>query len=188
VNPADGSVGNALTASNWYDGSGNLIKSIAAGAGKVHTKHVYDGLGRTIRTCSGYDTSDGAWQFLRGVGLCHQALSARARTPVLRCAAARFRTAGRRNCHTPTSETSYADAGTVSGDTILGQSEMTYDAAGNVTLMTGRQRLHDATGTGELSTISGSQPRARVSFLAMCSVRPRGRWPGRCSRAHAGCC
>jgi hypothetical protein len=66
-----------------------------------------------------------------------------------------------------TSETSYADAGTVSGDTILSQNEMAYDAAGNLTLMTMRQRLHDATGTGELTTVGGSQPRARVSFLAM---------------------
>jgi len=55
-----------------------------------------------------------------------------------------------------TSETSYADAGTVSGDTILGQNEMTYDAAGNVTLMTMRQRLHDAN-----RTTDATPPRAR---------------------------
>ena len=54
-------MGNALTTNNWYDASGNLIKSIAAGAGKVHTKHVYDGLGRAIRTYSGYDTSETNW-------------------------------------------------------------------------------------------------------------------------------
>ena len=33
-------------------------------------------------------------------------------------------------------------------------------------LQTRRRRLHDATGTGQLTTVSGSQPRARVSYLA----------------------
>lgn len=120
VDPSDGSVGNALTGKNWYDASGYLIKSIAPGAGKVYAKSVYDGLGRAIKTYTGYDTS----------------------------------------------ETSYADAGTVTGDTVLEQTETTYDAAGNATLVKRRQRLHDATGTGELTTIGGSQPKARVSYVA----------------------
>ena len=54
----------------------------------------------------------------------------------------------------------------VTGDTILEQTESTFDAAGNVLLVTSRQRRHDATGTGELTTMSGSQPQARVTYVA----------------------
>mgnify|MGYP000858361248 CR=1 FL=1 len=63
-------------------------------------------------------------------------------------------------------ETTYGEADDVSGDTILEQTETTFDAAGNVLLVTSRQRRHDATGTGELTTLSGSQPQARVSYVA----------------------
>jgi RHS repeat-associated protein len=66
-----------------------------------------------------------------------------------------------------TSESTYADATTVTGDTIFEQIETSYDAAGNAILVTQRSRLHDATGTGELSTPSGSQPRARVTYTAL---------------------
>ena len=54
----------------------------------------------------------------------------------------------------------------VEGDTILEQTETEFDAAGNVLLVCSRQRRHDATGTGELTTMSGSQPQARVSYVA----------------------
>ena len=63
-------------------------------------------------------------------------------------------------------ESTYAEADDVTGDTILEQTETTFDAAGNVLLVTSRQRRHDATGTGELTTMSGSQPQARVSYVA----------------------
>lgn len=66
-------------------------------------------------------------------------------------------------------ETTYADADDVTGDSIFEQSETTYDVAGNAILVTSRSRLHDATGSGELTTSSGSQPKARVSFLAVWS-------------------
>lgn len=59
----------------------------------------------------------------------------------------------------------YSAATDVTGDTILQQAETTYDAAGNVTWTVTRQRRHDATGTGQLTTMSGSQPQARVSFV-----------------------
>lgn len=65
-----------------------------------------------------------------------------------------------------TSESSYADATNVTGDTIFEQTETAYDAGGNVIQATHRARLHDATGTGGLSTPSGSQPRARVTYTA----------------------
>jgi YD repeat-containing protein len=120
VDPSDGSLGESLVSNNWYDASGNLIKSVEAGDGSVFSKLAYDGLGRALKLYIGYDLS----------------------------------------------ETSYADAGTVSDDTIVEQFELAYDAAGNVIQITSRERLHDATGAGELTTIGGSQPKARVSYEA----------------------
>ena len=66
-----------------------------------------------------------------------------------------------------TDETAYADASSVSDDTIVEQVETAYDDAGNVLQTTTRQRFHNATGTGELTSPSGSQPKARVTYQAM---------------------
>ncbi|MBI1902109.1 MAG: hypothetical protein HYS13_13485 [Planctomycetia bacterium] len=66
-----------------------------------------------------------------------------------------------------TAETSYADAGSVTGDTVYVQLETAYDAASNVIQLTMRRRLDSATGTGELTTPDGSQPKARVSYVAV---------------------
>ncbi len=63
-------------------------------------------------------------------------------------------------------ETDYAEALNVEGDTILEQSETIYDAASNVIQTTLRQRYHNATGTGELNGPSGTQPKARVTYMA----------------------
>ena len=63
-------------------------------------------------------------------------------------------------------ETAYADASSVTGDTILEQTETAYDAASNSTQTTQRQRYHNATGTGELNGPSGVQPKARVTYTA----------------------
>ena len=64
-------------------------------------------------------------------------------------------------------DTSWADAGSVSGDVVLGQVEDAYDADGNVLEATTRQRFHDETGTGALGTPSfpfdGSFARRMVS-------------------------
>ena len=64
-------------------------------------------------------------------------------------------------------ETTYAEVGTVTGDTILEQSEMTYDDASNGIQTTMRQRYHDAaaTQTGELEDPSMT-PKARVTYMA----------------------
>jgi len=62
-------------------------------------------------------------------------------------------------------DTGYADALTVTGDAVLDQSENTYDAAGNVILVTTRQRFHDETGTGGLGS-PASGVKARVSYVA----------------------
>jgi len=63
-------------------------------------------------------------------------------------------------------ETSYADALNVTGDTIFEQSETDYDDASNFVETRLRRRHHDATGTGELTTPSGGNPKARVSYVA----------------------
>ena len=47
-----------------------------------------------------------------------------------------------------TSETGYPYPVSVANDTVMQQTETTYDAAGNVILQTTRDRFHDATGTG----------------------------------------
>ena len=65
-----------------------------------------------------------------------------------------------------TDETAYADASSVSDDTIVEQIETTYNDANNVVQTTTRQRFHNATGTGELTSPSGSQPKARVTYQA----------------------
>lgn len=62
---------------------------------------------------------------------------------------------------------SYADALTVTSDNkIFEQSIPTYDAASNVIQSTVYQRFHDATGGGVLNLPTGSQPKARVSYVA----------------------
>jgi RHS repeat-associated protein len=60
---------------------------------------------------------------------------------------------------------SWTDAGNVTGDAVLQQSEVTYDADGNVLLTATRHRFDDATGTGGLGTPS-SGVHARVYYAA----------------------
>jgi RHS repeat-associated protein len=64
-------------------------------------------------------------------------------------------------------ETSYADAGSVSDDTVIEQNEMTYDDASNVIQTNSRQRYHDAPAsqTGALQDPS-TTPKARVLYQA----------------------
>jgi YD repeat-containing protein len=119
VNPSTGTVGNSLTDNTWYDASGNVIKSLPAGA-KLFAKSVYDGLARRTKQYQGFDVD----------------------------------------------ESTYSEATTVSGDTILEQTEFSYDAASNVIQTTLRKRYHNATGTGELGSPSGTQPKARVTYTA----------------------
>ena len=75
------------------------------------------------------------------------------------------------------SETSYADASTVTGDTIIEQTEVTYDAASNAIQTTMKQRFHNATGTGELNGPSGTQPKSRITYSAV--------WPDPVGRQQA---
>tara|TARA_R110002111_G_scaffold164386_3_gene230587 strand:+ start:42527 stop:48934 length:6408 start_codon:yes stop_codon:yes gene_type:complete len=64
-------------------------------------------------------------------------------------------------------ETSYADAGSVTDDTVIEQNEMTYDDAGNMIQNVTRQRYHDAPAsqTGALQDPS-TTPKARVTYTA----------------------
>lgn len=65
-------------------------------------------------------------------------------------------------------ESSYADAGNVTDDTIMEQMETVYDVASNVIQSTTRQRYHNAPAnqTGELQN-PGTTPKARVTYGAM---------------------
>jgi rfaE bifunctional protein nucleotidyltransferase chain/domain len=119
VNPSTGTAGNSLTDNTWYDGAGNVIKRLPAGA-KLFTKTVYDGLGRRTKQSRGYDLD----------------------------------------------ETAYSEASTLSDDTLLDQTEFSYDAASNVIQTTLKQRYHNATGTGELNGPSGTQPKSRSTYTA----------------------
>ena len=66
-----------------------------------------------------------------------------------------------------TDETIYADASTVVGDTLMLHKSTTYDPGSYVTFVQTKQRFHNATGTGELTTPDGAQPKARVTYVAM---------------------
>lgn len=50
-------------------------------------------------------------------------------------------------------------------DTVVEQSELDYDAAGNLLQRTAWQRFHDATGTGALNSPAGPQPKGRRTFV-----------------------
>jgi YD repeat-containing protein len=62
-------------------------------------------------------------------------------------------------------DSSWADAGNVTGDNVLWQTETQYDADSNAILTTVRQRFDSETATGALGTPTTS-PLARVSYSA----------------------
>jgi RHS repeat-associated protein len=61
-------------------------------------------------------------------------------------------------------DTDYAAASSVNNNTVLWQAEAAYDEAGNVIQTTTRDRFHNASGLGELTSPGGAQPKARVSY------------------------
>jgi RHS repeat-associated protein len=65
------------------------------------------------------------------------------------------------------SDTTYTTAISVTGDTILEQTETVYDAASNAIQANARQRYHNATGTGPLGTPTSAQPLARVTYMTV---------------------
>src|SRR5262249_31726154 len=62
-------------------------------------------------------------------------------------------------------DSTWTDAGNVTGDNVLEQVEATYDSDSNVILTTTRQRFHDETTTGSLGDPNNA-PKARVSYSA----------------------
>jgi YD repeat-containing protein len=62
-------------------------------------------------------------------------------------------------------DSSWADAGTVTGDNVLQQAETQYDKDGNPLLVTTRQRFDSETATGSLGDPTNA-PKARVSYVA----------------------
>src|SRR5262249_1761404 len=62
-------------------------------------------------------------------------------------------------------DSGWSDAGGVTGDAVLSQTEYQYDANGNVILTIGKERFHDETATGELGD-AATAPKARVSYAA----------------------
>ncbi|HWB14723.1 MAG TPA: RHS repeat-associated core domain-containing protein, partial [Pirellulales bacterium] len=60
----------------------------------------------------------------------------------------------------------YTEAASVANDTVVEQTETSFDAANNVIQTTFRQRFHSATGTGPLTYPGGTQPQARVTYVA----------------------
>jgi YD repeat-containing protein len=61
-------------------------------------------------------------------------------------------------------DSTWADAGNVTGDVVLSQTENQYDAAGRVTMTIDRERFHNETATGALGN-STTAPLARVSYV-----------------------
>jgi RHS repeat-associated protein len=133
-------VGNALTGYAWFDPAGNVIKQQAAGT-SLFTKTTYDSLGRVSQTFTGYDTSEPLPMAITSSSSSSSSASS-------------------------SGPSSYDCAIDISDDTILQQSQTQYDPAGNVILTTAWRRLNNATGTGELSSPSGTQPLARTSYMA----------------------
>jgi RHS repeat-associated protein len=62
-------------------------------------------------------------------------------------------------------DSSWSDAGNVTGDAVLTQAQTQYDADGNPILVTAKDRFHDETANGELGDAS-TTPKARVSYVA----------------------
>ena len=134
----------------------------------------YDDLGRVYQTKRyAVDVSDGSvgnalvsntWYDAAGNAIKQQSAGSQAFTKTVYDSLGR---AVKQYVGHDTDETAYADASSVSDDTIVEQSETTFDDAGNVLQTTTRQRFHNATGTSELTTPSGTQPKARVTYVAM---------------------
>jgi hypothetical protein len=147
--PSDGTVdaGDRLLArsESFYDKLGRVYRSktyaVSPSTGTVGSALVsdswYDALGRAIKQQSG-----GSQMFRKTT---YDALG-RATAQYLAY---------------DTDETAYGDASSVTGDTVLEQSEMVYDSQGNLLQTTSYARKHTAGGTGALTTST-----ARVTYTA----------------------
>jgi len=161
--------------------SGNIVATVHGDELRSYSTAQYDEQGRTFRftmfsvdPSSGHVSSDGivsnTWFDHRGEVI-KSATSGGAVSKVQYDGAGRttksFTTDGGGDA-APGATGNWADALTVTGDIVLNQVEYTYDADGNVLMVTNRERFHDATTsqTGELGDPSstGSTAKARVSY------------------------
>ena len=63
-------------------------------------------------------------------------------------------------------DSTWSDAKTVTGDTVLEQTETSLDGVGNPILVNTRKRFHDATGTGSLQAATSTVSPSRSSYQA----------------------
>ncbi len=168
-----------------YDGDAVTVTTTAgvpvapaAGLLRAQSATAYDELGRAYQTRTfGVDPATGAvstaaltgsvWFDLRGLTLKTLAPGGLVRKTAydsLGRAAASYATDGGGD-PAPGAAGTWAAAGNVTGDAVLSQSETTYDANGNATLNTRRDRFHDEAATGALGTPTAA-PKARVSYSA----------------------
>lgn len=57
VDPATGTLGNAVTANRWFDDGGNVVQQVDQGAGESFVKWTYNGVRWVTATYRGYNTS-----------------------------------------------------------------------------------------------------------------------------------
>ena len=169
-----------VVSSELYDGdavtittTGGVPQRPAAGLLRAKSAADYDELGRAYRRRTfSVDQATGAvsanalttdtWYDVRG-------LVAKVVTPGGLVQKAGYDGAGRTVVSYATDgggDAGWADALTVTGDTVLSQSETAYDASGNATLTVSRERLPGAVGTGPLGMPSAGVA-ARVSYQGM---------------------
>ncbi|MDY3558363.1 RHS repeat-associated core domain-containing protein [Gemmata sp. JC673] len=168
-----------VTLTQTYDGDGVTpsisagVLSLPAGTGtklRAQTATNFDELGRAFSTqVYSVNTSNGTvstnslvtsvWYDARGLVIKQSAPNGLVQKSV-------YDGAGRLTVRYTTdwgNDTGYADASNVTGETVLEQTEYSYDASGNVLTVTSRERFHDASGTGALGSPAGGIG-ARVSY------------------------
>ncbi len=170
---------NRVTQSQVYDGDGVTISSSngvptapSSSLLRAQTVTSYDEQGRTYRTqvygvnpasgaVSTYALTTDVWYGRRGQ--VHKTAS-----PGEAVQKASYDGAGRVTVSYLSDgggDSGWGDADDVTSDNVLTQTENSYDANGNVTLVTTRQRFHDETGTGALGDPTTGRL-ARVSYVA----------------------
>ena len=164
----------------YYDNLGNNIRTEQYDGGPTGnlialSETAYDALGRVYQqTTYGVDPATGAignaltantWYDLAGNVIKYQPAGATAFIKAVYDGAGR---AIMGYAGFDADETAWADAFSVADDTILGQVEVLYDAADNLISVMKCSRVHTATDDqlGELQTLSGADPKARVSYMA----------------------
>jgi RHS repeat-associated protein len=168
-----------VTQTQEYDGDGVTISSsggvpTAPSSSLLRAQAItsYDEQGRVYQTqVYGVDPSSGSvstYALTANTWYNHRGAVIKTSAPGGLVTKATFDGAGRTTAVYTTDgggDSSWSDAGNETGDAVLQQVEYAYDADGNVTLTTTRQRNHDETATGALGNAT-TAPKARVSYVA----------------------